>query len=205
MPFVPVSDVVMAEMRMLLYGQKIENTLYFTKAGGFDLSEAAALNNILLLWWTEEYADGVSEDLSLREIVITDLSTETSFSLVSPAPTPNPTGAQSGGALPGGSALCVSFRTTSRGRSFRGRNFVSGIPRSGSTGNQVNSDIITLIEVAYQDLISLVADMDATWVVVSRFTDGAPRVAGINTRVNSVTVVDTNIDSQRRRLTGRGQ
>jgi hypothetical protein len=45
---------------------------------------------------------------------------------------------------------------------------------------------------------------DAVHVVVSRYHLGAPRVTGIATPVITYLATDNNVDSQRRRLTGRG-
>jgi len=51
----------------------------------------------------------------------------------------------------------------------------------------------------------VVADgLGADWVVVSRFHDNAPRTAGVVSFINAATVVDATVDSQRRRLPGRG-
>jgi len=203
-PFIPVDETVLVEMRMSLYAQKIENTLYFTKTGGWEAADFTALHNALLVWWTDTWAVGVASQVSLREIAITDLSSESATSSVVPAPTPNPTGHVTGLSLPGGSALCVAFRTLKRGRSFRGRNYVPGIGENRRSGNQVLSTMVADMQTAYNALIPLAADLGVDWVVVSRFANKLPRVTGIATKVNAAAVVDDNIDSQRRRLTGRG-
>jgi hypothetical protein len=46
--------------------------------------------------------------------------------------------------------------------------------------------------------------MLGTWVVVSRFSGGVERVTGVTTPVVQAAYHDLNLDSQRRRLTGRG-
>jgi len=57
---------------------------------------------------------------------------------------------------------------------------------------------------AYDLLANLFIASGATWVIVSRFLDKAPRTTGISRTVSSVILVNLVADSQRRRLPGRG-
>lgn len=205
MAFIPVADTVQVELFMSLYTQKIENTLYFRLTGGFGLPEVTDLWNKLLSWWTTDYAAIMSMDLSLRGAKFTDLSTSTGFTYEPSAPTPNPDGAINSGGLPGNVAMCVSFKTLSRGRSYRGRNFVSGFPETVVVGNTFDASAVTAIQSAYAAILSLPFTDPWEWVVVSRETAGAPRVTGVATPVVTAVVLDNLVDSQRRRLTGRGQ
>ena len=205
MAFIPVNDVLLLELRQSLFGQKIENTFGFRLDGGWSPAQLATLMNNMLLWWNAELAPFLSEDISLREIVATDLSSATGPVVTQAAPVPNPTGDATIGSLPGSCALCVSFRTNSRGRSFRGRNYVAGLPETNVTGNTVAAATVNGIQTAYQEILIGGVAAPFEWVVISRFTAGAPRVAGIGTPITTAVVVDPFIDSQRRRLTGRGQ
>jgi len=204
MAFVPVADTVMVELFQRMHGQRVENTLYYKMVGGFGLVEVTELWNGLLIWWTTELAPQLSFDLTLVGAKITDLSSATSFAADFSAPTPNPAGAIGVGALPGNVALCVSMRTLGRGRSSRGRNYVAGLPESKVDGNTVQAPTVAAIEDAYNSLHD--GTVAAPWVqvVVSRFTAGAPRPAGVAAEVTNARVVDPYVDSMRRRLTGRG-
>jgi hypothetical protein len=210
MPFVPVADVVMVEMRMRLDSQKIENTLYFRRVGGWDLADATPLGNDMLIWWTTHYAPFVSISLTLNEIYITSLASATGFVYSQPAPTPNPTGDEIANVMPNNVALTVSFRTSVRGRSFRGRNYISGLPEDAVTANTVDNTTIAAVTAGYEELMAVASGNSAKWCVVSRYSgvdgdgDPIPRVAGIATDIASVLVVDATVDSMRRRLPGRG-
>jgi len=204
MAFVPVADTVLAELRFDYFGQKIENTLYFRKIGGSSVAQAIGLMNDLEVWWTSLLSVYLSGDISLRELNVTDLSSASGYSVSQAAPTPNPTGGIAAAGLPGNVALCVSFRTPNRGRSFRGRNYVAGLAETSVTGNTLDATRVAGILGSYQGIPSSIVSSAWDWVVVSRFTGGAPRVAGLATDVTSVVVVDDFVDSQRRRLTGRG-
>jgi hypothetical protein len=107
--------------------------------------------------------------------------------------------------------MSVSFRTESRGRSFRGRNYIVGLTEDQVTGNDFASGITGLFQAVYELLLDFGQDIAWAWVVASRFSgvdpvthDPIPRTTGIATVVTAVTVVDNFVDSQRRRLTTRG-
>jgi len=212
MPFVPVANTVEVELRFLLDGQHIENTLYFEIGIAPDPSNMTTLLNNVESWWIDNVAPLCSASLSLVELVATDLTTATG-----PQVTVAPVGGDPGGlgqpALPNNVTLSVSFRTANRGRSFRGRNYFPVLSEGQVTDNTVTAGVVTAIQDAYAAILTDVNGglPPVTWVVVSRFSgidsngDPIPRVAGISTPVTTVVIVDPIIDSQRRRLPGRGR
>lgn len=205
MAFIPVNGVALAEIRLSLFGQKIELTQYYNFDDPPPTSAMTTLGESLVDWFDTQLSTPLSTNLGLREVVVTDLSTATSPQ-VTVLPTATVTGKDDAPASPGNVALCVSFRTVFRGRSFRGRNFVPGIPSDQITGNTVATGVVEAIESAYNVLrVEHTASIDGQWGVVSRFSLGAPRVAGVFTPITTIVVVDANVDSQRRRLTGRGE
>jgi len=113
--------------------------------------------------------------------------------------------------LPNNVAVTVSFRTGLSGRFARGRNYVSGLSEDAVVLNTVDSAVLADIQAGYEALQDVASDNTSTWVVVSRFSgvdgDGVPipRVEGVTTPITAVIIVDSIIDSQRRRLPGRGQ
>jgi len=204
MAFIPVDNCIGVELRMRLDSQRVENTLYFYKVTGWTAADLPVVFNALLVWWNTYYSVPVSNQLSLNEIKVTDLSSDVGFSFEIPTPTPKPTGDSAEPAAPNNVALCISFRTASRGRSSRGRNYVPGIPKTAITANTVDSLTVSGIAAAYNQLLVVADGLGADWVVVSRFHDNAPRTAGVVSFINAATVVDATVDSQRRRLPGRG-
>lgn len=107
-------------------------------------------------------------------------------------------GGGSGPCEPGNVAFCVSLRTAFAGRRFRGRKYFSGIPTSMQVENTVDNAFGDAMVAAVQDLISNLA------------TNGTPLAIISNTGLAVTDVVaaiatDYYIDSQRRRLTGRGR
>ena len=71
-------------------------------------------------------------------------------------------------------------------------------------GNQLNNTHRGGMIAAYAQLVSDIHTGGNELVVCSRFHNKAPRTAGVGTEITRVNV-DINLDSQRRRLTGRGQ
>lgn len=210
MPFVPVTNTVMVEIRMRLDAQRIENTVYFKKATAWSAGDLVTLGNSMLTWWAANYAPFVSSAVTLNEIYISDLTSSTGLVQSTPAPTPHPAGDRAAASLPNNVAITVSFRSGSRGRSARGRNYISGLSEDAVVLNTVDAAVITDIENGYNLLADVASDNTCFWVIVSRFSgvdvDGhpIPRVAGATFDILTVLVVDAIIDSQRRRLPTRG-
>jgi hypothetical protein len=211
MPFVPVENTALVEVRMSLAEQKVENTLWVLNDSAWDGGSLEELCSEVITWWGVHYAAITTDQVVLREVVATDQTSETAAT--ASVSGDNAPGTQIGGTLPGNCSLAVSFRTALRGRSFRGRNYVVGIPlEEMSSINQTSGAYQALCKTAYDEFATAISTASWTWVVASRFSGvdpetghPIPRVAGVTTPITSVIVVDNIIDSQRRRLTGRGQ
>lgn len=195
----------MVELRYTYLEEQCENTLYFRPVAGSPDDNLIALGNAVLLWWNASIRPYLSNQLTLREIYLTRLDSATAEAYLFVPPTPLPVGGDTAAAMPGNVSLAVSFRTANRGRSYRGRNFIVGLVEPAVTGNAVSSDFASGMQTGYGALLTGAIADDWDWVVVSRFTAGAPRATGIATPITSVSVVDPYVDSQRRRLRGRGR
>lgn len=204
MAFIPVPNAALVELRMLLDNQRIENTLWFDVGATPTAGDLAALASALKTWWTTSYAPFVVAGVTLTEVRATDQTSNTGA--VASFTTGGPwSGGASGGAAPNNVAPCVTFRTAARGRTARGRNYVSGIQAGNIVGNTLNATIGSMIVAAYANLMTTSNTAGFTWCVASRFLNNAPRGAGILRPVTAVTMIDLTVDSQRRRLPKRGQ
>jgi len=211
MPFVPVANTALAEIRMIADLQEVENTLYFEKATALTEGDLNDLGDALITWWEDNMAPNIWAGVTVSEVVCTDLSSASSLQ-VSRVPAAPLTGALSVPGLPTSVSLTISFRTALRGRSFRGRNYIVGLTEGQTTGaNTVDSSLSDAFVTAYEQLLTLAGDLGLQWVVVSRFSGvdadekPIPRAAGVTTPITTVLVVDNVVDSQRRRLPGRGR
>jgi hypothetical protein len=206
MTFVGKTDIVQANLRFSLYDQQIENTLYFQyKTSGVDVAAMQVLGQDLIAWWDTYIPTALVNDLVMREVYLTDLSTQTSPT-VTVVPGTTVAGASSADSVPNNVTLCVSFRTAGRGRSARGRNYISGFSEGAVTGNTFDPSIAEDIRAGYEELLDATTYTgDWGWVVYSRFENGVPRDEGQALPVDAVVLTDLVVDSQRRRLPGRGR
>lgn len=204
MAFTPVPNTVQYEIRMLWDNQEIENTVWFEHTAAPTGASIATVADAILDWYAAGVLPNLSSAVTLVEVYGTDMTSQTG-----PTGTAVAAGSTVGGvlspSLPNNVAMCVSFRTARRGRWFRGRNYVPGMAEDGVTANAFLPARVANIVGAYNSLIGVAADNAATWVVASRRVAGAPRLEGITEPVTAALVTDTYVDSQRRRLPGRGR
>lgn len=202
MAFIPVTDVVLAELVFNQLGETTENTLYFRSATGWDIDSMVDLAEQLKAWWTAERRPGVPNTISLVSVKVTDLTTQSSPGIIDVNGLPL-AGQATAEALPNNVTASISFLTALRGRSFRGRNYVIGMTDLHVAGNVISPAFIEEITTAYEELGTYVISNDAEHVVVSRYADLQPRVTGVATAVTGYQM-ENIVDSQRRRLPKRG-
>jgi len=207
MAFIPVPDTVQVELIYDTPAGTAENTLWFHYEGTGDITEFAisTLCGEIVQWWVTEVMAFVCDEITLREVIGTDMSTEISEAGSSPA---DAVGVRADNVLPQNVTMAVSFRTPNRGRSYRGRNYVVGLGE-GQVANDIVGATWTVGYVdAYAALPSylpvVLGDPQWNWVIASRYTNNAPRTTGVFSSVTAVQVTDDYVDSQRRRLSGRG-
>lgn len=205
MPFVPVPNTCLAELRYTVSGQQCENTLWFEMAGPIDELALLPLGAALAGWWNTHLRPLQCDNLVCREVYLTDQSSQNGASATITTGLPANGGEQVIDSFPNGTSLCIAFRTAARGRSFRGRNYLVAIPENRADENTVVQSYVNSVLAAYNALPDAVAATGFTHVVASRYSMGAPRVEGVTTPVTAYTLVDNIIDSQRRRLPGRGK
>lgn len=206
MPYVPVPGTVLCEIVQQLDSQLFENTVYFHKAGAWATPDMVALADSLITWWTDQYRLPISSAVQLMSVDVTDLTTATSGA-ISQAPTIGTFGSDSRTSSPANVAPCISFHTAKRGRSFRGRNYITGICEADITINTVIGSVISALTVSFNELLDVGITNGAEWVVVSRFSGvepgtgkPIPRAEGISTPILSASFTDNIVDSQRGRL-----
>lgn len=204
MAYVAVQNTVMAEFRFTSGGVLLENTLYFERNVAVDIPSMTALGVTLENWWDVNIKPLQIPAISYREVFLTDL-TDQNAPTASQNALSGATGTHlTGSSMPFNVTCSISFRTNQRGRSFRGRNYVIGLATDQVSGNSLVAVQANLYEAAYADIFPTIP-ADWTWVVVSRFKDKAPRPVGVTTPIVSAVFTDTTLDSQRRRLPGRGE
>lgn len=203
MAFIPVPDTVLIEIRGLWNSQQVENTLYFEKDSAVNETDLVSLTQQVIDWWQVELSPYMSIAFILNEVKGTLLDSDTAPTYTNSIPGGS-TGEATTEVLPGNVAACITFRTAGRGRSSRGRNYLAGLTVEFVNGNLFTVGYTGGVSAAYATLASVVTGLDFRHVVVSRYNNNAPRVTGETFPVTSWSFTDLNVDSQRRRLNGRG-
>jgi hypothetical protein len=192
-PFFPTAYQV--EVRGLLFGQKIESVFHCIGPDPFNSADAELIASEFQTDWAGLQAV-LSTDYAINEIFVHNLAGAASgeFTL---AITPAQTGSVDSPSLPGNVAFCVSLRTAESGRTTRGRKYLSGIPKNSYVGNEILADVADALVNGLQSLRNGLSTLGFPMAIFSP-------TANTLTTVTSATRVDLFLDSQRRRLTGRG-
>jgi len=204
MPFIPVPDVAQVRLEGRLDGQQTINDLYFRHTTGpIAAADLQGLASSIATWWVSNMVTLLNEAFSSVVVHARDLTAAIGFTADQGAPA---TGGTAGEAAPNNCTMAVSFRTSLSGRSNRGRNYIPCLTNSEVNGNNIDPTFATSIVDAYALLLFGGGSLPAgwVWVIVSRQSAGVPRVVGTFQEVFSVLVTDLVVDSQRRRLPGRG-
>jgi hypothetical protein len=204
MAFVPVPDTVMVEAIYEWDGQIVENTMYFERlAGATAEADITGLLNIVLDTITTELLPLLASAIKIVRLVGTLLDAVDAIA-VTLTVSPPIVGGDAAESMPNNVTYCVSFITAQRGRSFRGRNYVPGLTIASVNGNTISSTFRTGLLAFYSELKAAAIADEWEMVVVSRFSNGEERGTGVTTPINAFTTFDATVDSQRRRLPGRG-
>lgn len=204
MPFIAVPNTIQANLRLTWQGQEVENVLHFLAPAAVTPADLAAVAEGVEDWWVTNMPALVNADCQYRETYAVDISSQTGgvFTASGGSGTSGTAGAAS---LPNHCTIAVSYRTAFRGRSYRGRSYHIGLTEAQVTGNEVVPSIVTLLNSTYSLLLNTANFGGCALAVASRYLNNAPRVIGVATEVIDVVLADPTVDSQRRRLPGRGR
>jgi hypothetical protein len=193
----------MVEVRGLKDAQKIENRIYVNLLATPDLTSLEAIAIVVWNNINDQWLGSLPNDVTINAVVATSMEVEEGPQFIyAPAVL---TGADASGAMPNSTTICLSLRSDQRGRSARGRLYWLGLPRDGVVDNTVASDRLSAIVSALNLLRAAIETAGYEWSIVSFIHNGVPRVGGpVYFVVENVIAVDNTIDSQRRRLPGRG-
>lgn len=202
MPFQPAENVVSADMFFTWQGQQVMNKLHFlmdpiTPQGMADLAEE------VYLWWANNLSTLVSSTVLLREVAVADLTTQDGGT-ASYVNSPLVGGSNVNESCTNNTAITVSLKTAGRGRSRRGRIYHIGLTENNIADNRVSQVALDALLVAYAKLRDPAVISAGQLVVLSRWFNGDKREVASAATVTSMAFTDQVVDSQRRRLPGRG-
>jgi hypothetical protein len=209
MAFIPAVNTARVEMVFHENGCIIENVYHVLKGSAFGGTDLTDIAQAFRDWWDAELQSVVADDVALDLIKVRNMTTATSPAIEFTDGLPL-VGGSGGGALPNNSTLAIKWTTGFAGRSFRGRTYHIGLTDNDLANTvSIDSTAQSFFAAAYEALIGAVSDLSMDLVVASFFSgvdvngDPIPRSTAVLTPIVGA-VVDTALDSQRRRLLGRG-
>lgn len=203
MPFAPTPGAAKCLLQFRLDGQIVQTSLDVGVETETEANMLTAAEGLAGSFETH-IMPHLSEDLLLESAVAFGLS-----SLDAPIGVFIPgtliTGGTAAMSLPNNVAYCLTKRTGVRGRSFRGRMYLPGIPSTQvDAPSRLASSYVASIVAGAAGLLADMITGGFPPVVVSWMNNGAQRVTGVATPITSLAPSDNVLDSQRRRLPGRG-
>lgn len=188
----------------LIYSQDnqiVENVWY---NGGVDdtIADLTAVAEYMESCWRGNLLAMVSEHVSLLRVRCTHIGVPNGNSVEKPAD-PNANGEETSPPLPNHVTLAVKLTTGLGGRSRRGRKYHIGLCESQVTMNQVVENVRAGMQIGYQQWIDDMLTFQYPIVIASFISNGIPRPSALVTPVTAA-LIEPTIDSQRRRLPGRG-
>lgn len=205
MPFIPAPNQVQVEMRALNDGQHVENRIFVNVFHEPVLADMIAIANVVSNAVITQFLPILPTALRYTELFMRSMHVQNGPQATFPFPGVSGQGTVANPALPNNVTLCVSLRSNFAGRSARGRLYWLALYESVVAANTVDSGHATAITSAVQFLNSAITTIGYDWQIVSFFSNGIPRPGGpVYFSVADAIIVDPIVDSQRRRLPGRG-
>lgn len=205
-PFIPAPNTASIEMIYSLSTEVYENVFHVYKSTPFSLADLQALRAVM-----DSYDNTSGKNLRNTAAFLTRIRTRALDTPASPLedyylPTPRG-GTLSGTNLPPlNVAFCVKLSTGKQGRSQRGRVYFGGLSATQiSDPGHVLQGTANNMVASLATLMSNLAAAGYTLCITSYRANKAWRSTAQNTAVITAVAVDTALDSQRRRLPGRGR
>lgn len=213
MVFVPCPNVAEVTVKQTHLGENVVNVYHVESATAWDETALSELGIQFRTWWETETRTERSVEACLIEVCARDLTTQSGLAVCTPHGVVN-CGAATGDALPGNVTIAIKEGTSLAGRSFRGRSYWVGLSEGHVDGNVIDPGTATAIVGDMNELSARVNALGHVLVVVSKMSGSTcdtgsckriptPRASCITTPITGY-AIDPSMDSQRRRLPGRG-
>jgi len=203
MPFVPTTGGVRISMDYEVEGQQCANVFHVRADTPSDVSTLEGITTVFYNWWNTNVKPKQHSACVLERIVATNLDDISGPQFIRTAGLPA-SGTNGSAALSNNVTIATTLTTSRIGRSFRGRSYWCGLtPDDLLDVNHITLAAAAALSAAFDLLIEALATNGTPLAILSLVANGAPRSEGVLTNVTAVHT-DNTIDSQRRRLPGRG-
>lgn len=202
MAFIPVPNTCRVELVFSQEGQFCENVFHVKQAAPFDAAALASVAAAFVSWHGANLKTMQVSTCSLIKIIATALDSESAPGIEYATGLPV-VGTRGNAAMPMNVTVAVKWLTALRGKSFRGRSYHIGLDDQDVTLSALPPASVSAMRGAYFPLIAATAGWVPGLVVVSYRTNNEDRMTGLASEILDCSV-DSTVDSQRRRLPGRG-
>jgi len=202
MAFQAVPDTAEIDHIFTLGGVTVQNVHYAERAGGYTQSDLQDVADAIDTVFAITYVTEVCDDVAYVKTEVRGLAFENDLVVEQNAGAG--VGTHVGNSFPNNVTIAIKKLSGLSGRSARGRSFWIGVPRNETIFDDENrlepvyvTQIVDDIQ-AVRNLISGLAGWNA--VLVSRFTGGSKRPAGVTFDWADTVATDNRLDTQRARL-----
>jgi len=205
-PFIPAPNCVSIELIYYSFVVVLENVLHVKLAAPATLANLQAIRAIVDNWDSTNWVNRRPAGVSLARIRTKGLDTNSSPTEDYPLATLRP-GSQGNPTFPLNVTFCIKLGTGIIGRSYRGRLYTPGVYANNAVNvNTMAAAEAALIVASLGTLKTALAAGTPSSVlsVLSYRHNFAWRTTAVATPVTTISYTDLALDSQRRRLNGRG-
>lgn len=201
MAFQPAQDTVSVEFKYTdLAGHRFQNTFHLSRIGFTNADIDTLVSLVAGYWDTSLLRTKLSIDVTLATIKVTDLRTEGAYTVET---TVNSAGTGNEDQVPVSSAVVVTMRTALRGRSFRGRSYITGTIKNEFVNGVYSVNTTSACQAFVVGLQTAVAGQGWDLVVLSRAHNGVKRAVALPFPITSV-VIRSQREGNRRDRSDRG-
>jgi len=203
--FIALPNTCQVEMIYNTNAGFAENVFHVTNADGWDESGLNSIAATFIGWQNAHLRQRQGAQVTLLKVVAKDMAVQDSIAIEAPVASGG-VGTHDGDTLPANATLAIKWSGGFAGRTKRGRTYHIGL-----TSTQVYAASMSIVQPAklaeivadYNELLAEVNIADQYLSVASLRFNSAWRDTGVLTRI-TVATADGYVDSQRRRLVGRG-
>ena len=201
-----VANPLVAEigLQYLVNGQKCANVFHVLKGSNINEADLNVISALFVDWWTDNLRTLFMSNVTLSSIIAKSMASQYAPAIEFSGTLPLSGNGDQGSPLPNNVTIAIKWSTGLRGRSYRGRTYHPALYENMVDANTMHSVSAAQIVAAYYALIGAVAAETFDLCVYSRFSGNVERTYGVPTVITNASM-DPTVDSQRRRLPGRGE
>jgi hypothetical protein len=197
MQYIPLPHGLKIEIMQSKDNVQIVNRIFAVKVGYWSIVDQEYLAIGAKDVWLDELASQISNTIRLNAVRVTDL-TQQDGPVVTKSFT-NLAGGKTEQPLPISDALVVTLRTPARGRSARGRMYISGWTEDQWDGSLFSTNVANTALNYCNELDNMLRTYGFSWVIASFRSNGRWREEAYPYYVSSFEVRSRKPGSQRRR------